>query len=72
MGPLFEVQVEHSFGFETETMLPPSGVAALDEMFTSRIKMLLPPDAIEFALVQVTFGAAPVHVQPVVEPALTE
>lgn len=70
IGPLPLVQLGHSFGFETETTLPLKGVDADEEMFTSKISMLLPPDAMEFELVQTALGAAPVQVQPGVEPAL--
>ncbi len=70
IGPLPPVQLGHSFGFETETTLPLNGVVADEEMFTSKINMLLPPDAMEFELVQTALGAAPVQLQPGVEPAL--
>lgn len=71
IGPFPLVQLGHSFGFETETTLPPKGVTAEEEIVTSRISMLLPPDAIELELVQTAFGAVPVQVQPGDEPALT-
>ena len=68
-GPLPDVQVGHSFGFETVTTLPPRGLVADEEIVTSRISMLLPPDAIEVEFVHVAFGAAPTQVQPGDEPA---
>lgn len=70
IGPLPLVQLGHSFGFETETTLPFKGVVADEEMFTSKISMLLPLGAMEFEFVQTALGAAPVQLHPGVEPAL--
>lgn len=70
-GPLFALQLGHSFGFDTVTRLAANGLDALAAMLTSSTSTLLPPDAIELELVQVTFGTLPVHVQPGLEIELT-
>src|SRR5437868_9120913 len=70
-GPLPAPQVGHSFGFEIVTELAAMLPTTLAAMFTSKSSVLLLLDAIELLFVQVTFGTAPVHVQPGVEPALT-
>src|SRR5205085_77979 len=71
-GPLFwQLGLAHSLGLLTEATLLPSGFGALAAMFTSSSNMLLPPDGIEFGLLQLTLGTTPVHVQPAPEPALT-
>lgn len=69
-GPLLAAFV--SPGLLTLTVLAGSGLGAPAEIVMSKISRLSPPDGIEFALVQVTFGTTPVQDQPDVEPALTE
>src|SRR5256885_1203427 len=65
-GPLLPVQaaVVHSFGLLMLTWFEPSGFGALGLSVTSSTSIELPPDGIEAALVQVTFGTAPAQDQP--------
>lgn len=70
-GPLPAEQSAHSFGFETETVLPLIGLSAVEAIATSSTRTMLPPDAIEFELVQVTFGTEPVQAQPADEVKFT-
>lgn len=53
-------------------MFAGNGFAALAAMFTSSSNMLVAVALMTFGLEQVTLGTVPVHVQPGVEPALTE
>src|SRR5690349_16595687 len=70
-GPLSLVQVAHSLGLDTVALLAASTPDAFDAIVTSSTRMLLVPDAIEFANVQVTFGTAPPQVHVAVEPPFT-
>ena len=60
-----------SDGLLTVAVLAASGSDAPAEIVTSSSNMLLPLARIELVLVQVTFGTAPVHVQPGLEIGLT-
>ena len=53
-------------------MFAGNGFAALAAMVTSSSNMLVADALMTFGLEQVTLGTVPVHVQPGVEPALTE
>lgn len=69
IGPLLAAFV--SPGLLKATVFAGSGLLAPAEIVMSNSNRLSPPDGIEFALVQETFGTVPVQVHPAVEPALT-
>lgn len=70
-GPLLPVLPAFSLGLLTLAVLAASGLVAFAEIVTSSNSVMLPPEGIEFGLVQETFGTVPEQDQPPLEPALT-